>query len=518
VPFISASPIAIPNVFTVSAHAMRLVGSNYSRIVDASDPGGSGNIYDGFDEEQKQALREVTQMGLAPQSWFRYLRTSLSYTAVFAQLLDGVYRLDPTYFTDLWTKPGYFGANTTKSLLKARIQHTTTIKRMLTAKQLAAIGLDFYPMPDNIKNETDAAPVAIQLASYPEGDLSGATIKLTSGPAAGNWVYTLVMYKNVAVITYGENNSPDLGKMKEGDQVLVDNSIYLASQTYHRHKNPGQEYQVWNQFRKPDGSNMYPQRPLLADHYNQLSGTGTIQDGNFSAKMILVESAMDEIAFPWQAEWYRKQVGKHAEKGIDEKFRIYMVDKSMHTPPDRMTPWIIPAENTRIVSYIPVIQQALRDLTQWCEKGIPPPQSTNFAVVDGQIQMPDSAAERKGIQPVVNLVANGGEVATIKRGESVQFVGQVEVPPDAGKVVAAEFDFNGLGTYPVSGEIQSVNETAVIIKANQSFWIRGTYFPALRVYSQRPADQFTIDTKTSENYSSKYGRVHNLGRVRVVVE
>jgi hypothetical protein len=259
--FISASPIAIPNVFTVSAHAMRLLGNNYSRIVDAVDPGGSGNMYDGFDEEQKQALREVNPMSLAPQSWFRYLRTSLSYTAVFAQLLDGVYRLDPNYFTDFWTKPGYLGANTTKSLLKARIQHTTTIKRMLTAKQLAAIGLDFYPMPDNIKNETDAAPVAIQLASYPEGDLSGATIKLTSGPAAGNWVYTLVMYKKIAVITYGENNSPNLGKMKQGDQVLVDDSIYLASQTYHRHQNPGQEYLVWSQFRKADRSDMYPQRP-----------------------------------------------------------------------------------------------------------------------------------------------------------------------------------------------------------------------------------------------------------------
>jgi hypothetical protein len=203
---------------------------------------------------------------------------------------------------------------------------------------------------------------------------------------------------------------------------------------------------------------------------------------------------------------------------LTKKFRIYMVDKSMHTPPDSMTPWIIPAENTRIVSYIPVIQQALRDLTQWCEKGIPPPQSTNFSVLEGQIRMPDTAAERKGIQPIVNLVANGGEVATIKRGESVQFVGQVEVLPDAGKVVAAEFDFNGLGTYPVSGEIQSISNTAALIKANQSFWIRGIYFPALRVYSQRPADQFTIDTKSSGNYSSNYGRVHNFGRLRVVVQ
>jgi hypothetical protein len=384
--------------------------------------------------------------------------------------LDSVCHLDKEYFTDFWTKTGYTGFNPSKSLVKARIQHTTTIKRMLTAKQLASIGVDFFPIPDNIKNETDAAPVALELSSYPEGDLSGATIKLMSGLAAGSWVYILIMYKSIALVTYGEENSPTLAKMKEGDQVLVDNSIYLASQTYHRHQNPGPDYVGWDQFQKADGSDMYPQRPLLAEYYNRLSGTGTVQDGNFSAKMILVEPAMDEIAFPWQAEWYSEQVAKHSSaKGADDKFRVYMVEKFMHTAPDMMTPWILPAENTRIVNHIPIIQQALRDLTQWCERGIPAPQSTNFSIVDGQIKISESAAERKGILPVVTLTANKGEVATVKRGEAVAFVGNVEVPPDGGKIVAAEFD------------------------------------SALRVYTQRPADRFTINTQTSSNYSPTFG-------------
>jgi hypothetical protein len=52
VPFIAASPVAIPNVFAVSANALRLVSSNYSQIVDAVDPGGSGDIYAGFDNER----------------------------------------------------------------------------------------------------------------------------------------------------------------------------------------------------------------------------------------------------------------------------------------------------------------------------------------------------------------------------------------------------------------------------------------------------------------------------------
>jgi hypothetical protein len=52
----------------------------------------------------------------------------------------------------------------------------------------------------------------------------------------------------------------------------------------------------------------------------------------------------------------------------------------------------------RTVSYLGVLQQALRDLSAWVEKGVPPPQTTHYQVVDGQVVVPDAAAARGGIQ------------------------------------------------------------------------------------------------------------------------
>jgi len=46
-PFVHGSPLAIPNVFTVQAHAMRILWNKFPQIVDAIDPGGSGDMYAG---------------------------------------------------------------------------------------------------------------------------------------------------------------------------------------------------------------------------------------------------------------------------------------------------------------------------------------------------------------------------------------------------------------------------------------------------------------------------------------
>ena len=72
VPFVVGSPMAIPNVFTVRMHAMRTLKNKFSQIVDALEPGGSGDIYAGLNEEERQALSEATRMGFPPKAWFAY--------------------------------------------------------------------------------------------------------------------------------------------------------------------------------------------------------------------------------------------------------------------------------------------------------------------------------------------------------------------------------------------------------------------------------------------------------------
>jgi hypothetical protein len=216
--------------------------------------------------------------------------------------------------------------------------------------------------------------------------------------------------------------------------------------------------------------------------------------------MIAVETLMDIDALPWQADWYNTKVKEALGRRTDESFRLWFVDHSQHTPPVG-----VPAQ-ARTISYQGVLEQALHDVSAWAERGVRPPSNTRYTVVDSQVQVPASAAQRGGIQPVVSLQVNGGERADVGVGEPVSFVAEVAVPPGTGEVVAAEWDLLGVGDYPVAGELAESGAT-VTVRTTHSYSNPGTYFPVLRVTSQRDG-----------NAQTPYRRVQNLGRVRVVVK
>jgi hypothetical protein len=505
VPFIIGSPATIPNVFTVQGHAMRLLSDKFGQIVDSIEPGGSGNMYAGLNKEQADALREVTQMGFPPPAWFRYKKIALGYTGVFASLLDIVRMSDSSYFMDFWSKPGYLGSSPPASLVAARVNITTKIKRVIKTKE----ALDMK-LPISLSGQRgggrEEVPAAFILEETPKANLQGSTLTFLSGSGKGGQVYVSgVVRDNIALFGFGALGQGKIGAVNSGDNINIDNSIYLASLTYHRHQDPGSEYPVWNQFRNADGSHKYPQRGIEMSKL-PLSGSGSIQSGKFKGKVIVIEAAYDEAAYPWQADWYRKQVKKNFGDKTDDHFRVWMVDKAMHTspqPPDSNE--TRPAEQTRIVSYTPVIQQALRDLTAWVEKGVAPPANTNYTVDKGQIILPLTAAQRLSVQPVVNLKVTGKDRADVAIGQSVEFVGSIEVPPTTGIVVETSFDFEGDGTFPVKAKFTSTGDYTATVTTSYKFTKPGTYFPALMGIAQR-------------NTTSKFGKVANLGRVRVVVK
>ena len=224
--------------------------------------------------------------------------------------------------------------------------------------------------------------------------------------------------------------------------MQVDNSNFLAVQTYHRHQVPGKEYHVWDQFRDSTGKPIYPQRPMQLGPLFTRSAAGVLPTGKFKGKMILLASLWDREAFPWQADWYRSKVKENLGDRTDDHFRLWYTDHALHGDLSKQE------DPTHTVSYLGVLQQALRDLSAWVEKGISPPATTNYKIVDGQVIVPATATERKGIQPVVDVKANGGERAEVKVGEPVTFTAEIEVPPDTGKIVIAEWDFEGIGTFP----------------------------------------------------------------------
>src|SRR4051794_41108228 len=177
--------MAIPNVFTVRMYAMRVLKDKLPQIIDALEPGGSGDMYAGLNEEERAALQEVTKMGFPPKSWYGYKNMGIH---GFLVLYQGVVMADPTYFKeDFWNKPGYFGSNPPASLLKARIQQVSTIKAGIAADEAATLGL-VKPMSPTERGTADAAwkaiggvegamPVAFQLQDMmPDIDFLGGDL------------------------------------------------------------------------------------------------------------------------------------------------------------------------------------------------------------------------------------------------------------------------------------------------------------------------------------------------------
>lgn len=135
-----------------------------------------------------------------------------------------------------------------------------------------------------------------------------------------------------------------------------------------------------------------------------------------------------------------------------------------------------------------------------------PPPTSEYRVQDGQVHVPPTATERKGIQPVAHLKVNGGERAEVAVGEAVTLTAQIDVPPAPGTVVSAKWDFQGEGTYSDAAKLGDPTSETVEVSATHAFSEPGTYFPALRVASQRESDP-----------STPFARSMNLSRVRVVV-
>ena len=509
VPYVVGSPMAIPNVFTVRMHAMRVLKDKLPQIIDAVEPGGSGDMYAGLNAEEKDALQEVTKMGYPPKSWFGYKTMGIH---GFLVLYQGVVMADRKYFTDdFWKVPGYLGANPPPSLLKARIQKVSKIKAGIPVDEAARLGLIESPSAQE-RGTAEAAwksmgekegtmPVAFQLEDMlPDIDFPGGDLVIKSGTAVGKTLQLTKIAGDKVII--GPADARVLAQVKQGDEVQVDNSNFLAVQTYHRHQVPGNEYKVWDQFRDKDGKPIYPQRPMMLGPLFTRSASGVLPGGKYKGKMIVLASLWDREAFPWQADWYRLKVMENLGAETDNHFRLWYTDHALHGDLTKQE------DPTHTVSYLGVLQQALRDLSAWVEKGIAPPATTNYNIEDGQVIVPPTATERKGIQPVLTLKANGGERAEVKVGEPVTFNAIIELPQNTGKIVAAQWDFEGAGSFGVEGKLipDGNSSTRVTLKTSHVFTKPGTYFTTLRGVAQRQGDVRT-----------PYARIQNLARVRIIV-
>ena len=474
VPYVLATPNAIPGLFSVRMHAMRVLRqrNRFPAVMDAINPGGSGDPYAELNEEERAALQEATSLGYPLRGWWNHETLTSGYFSNVAPLVP---MLDPSYCDDFWTQPGYLGSDPTASIAAARFHFDTTVAKVI-----------------------DGFPKQVELASVPASDFANAHLILMSGASAGKSVPIAVIDGKTLGFAFAADQSV-VNSIQPGDQARIDNSWALALQTYQRHQVPTPDMYGWNQFRGTDGKPRYPQRDLLIGPIAAGATAGSDLNGRINGKMLLLEALMDIDALAWQADWYRSKVQEKLGASCDDNFALWFIDHAQHDNPQTT------AAHAHTVSFAGALQQALRDLSAWVEEGVKPAQ-TQYEVRDSQVQVPADATQRKGIQPVVELKTNGSVRADVAVNQPVTFAATIEVPPNAGVVVAAEWDFEGVGNYPVAAQLDTP-AALVRLSATHSYSKPGTYFAVLRATSQRQGDVQT-----------PYGRIQNIARVRVVVK
>lgn len=528
-PFVIGSPYSLPNTITLHVQGMRTLRHVMGKIVDALDAGGSGDMYEGLTEDEAKMLKEITLMGFPPQSWFMEAAGRWD-DGSLPVLMPGIRQQDPQYFKDFWEKPGFLGTEPGSNAIRDRLQFKSRVVSVhlpgekLTETEEYSNGVDTAWK----KALVDGNGAWIELEEVPQGEdlyLKGVNIGFETGAAVGKNILLGDIKNNCITIgmCYGMDDMEQVLKsIQPGDVLTLDNSDYIAVQSYYRHQvPPDASFHAWDQFRKEDGTPAIPQRDNIMGP--GFCGTGTVQEGTIQGKVILTQSLMDESTCPWCGDWYRSTVRKY--KGDEDDFRIYYYDRCLHGDVSSL-------ETDMIVNYLGGLKQALLDISDWVERGIEPRQSSVYEMEGGCVHIAKTAKERKGLQPVVALTANGEICAHVKVGESVTLTAVAEVPEGAGKVTELQFSFTDpmFGTYAqndqggdymeflsqgrserVEGELKTyVTEeglNAGTATVTTSYDKPGTYFATAFVKSQRDGNKDEVFTQ-----------VKNLARVRVVVE
>ena len=234
-----------------------------------------------------------------------------------------------------------------------------------------------------------------------------------------------------------------------------------------------------------------------------MGAAGCQFDGNIKCKVILCCSVWDREAFAWQGDWYRNKVRNHLGDKIDDNFRLWYTDRATHSDGVLEDP-------RETVSYVSTLYQAMLDLSDWVERGIAPSSTTDYRIEEGQVVMSANGASRGGIQPAVTASIAGQQRVEVAPGTPVSIHVVAECPVHTGRIVKAEWCIEGTTfSEPVDlAQAQfSADGSRVEFDTTVTYTTAGTYFPTVRVYSERNGDAETT-----------YTRIANLGKVRVVVK
>lgn len=528
-PYVIGSPYSLPNTITMHVQGMRTLRHAFPKIIDALDAGGSGNMYEGLTEDETSMLQELTLMGIPPMAWFmeaagRYDDGSLPV------LLPGVKQADPQYFQDFWEVPGYMGAEQGSNARRDRLQFEGVVKAVHISDPQSKEEKEEYSNGVDTawkKQLTDGSGAWIELEKVPKGDdlyLKGVNITFRTGKAAGKQLLLGDIIGNGLTIgmCFGMDDVNEvLAMIEPGDCLTLDNSDYIAIQSYYRHQiPPDTSFHAWDQFRDESGNPTLPQRSKIMGP--GFCGTGTVQEGTIQGKVIVTQALMDESTCPWCGDWYRSVVRR--AKGNEDDFRIYYYERCLHGD-------VATLDTNMIVNYLGGLRQALLDISDWVERGIEPVPSSCYQIDGGSVRMAETAEERKGLQPVIQLSANGESCAHVKVGETVTLEAEAEVPEGAGEVTEILFSVSDpmFGTYALkdkNSDYQEFMEQGKTVRTEGTLRLfgkggRNGAVSAFHTSYDKPGTYFATAFVKAERKGRKdamFTQIKNLARARIVVQ
>jgi hypothetical protein len=500
----SEQPIAFASMFNVQ----RLLGDRLESVVDAMQPGGSGNPFEGLSVHERDELQSLYRQGFPRGDEYMILKP-MGQIWLWTSTADMLQTDDADYFEAFWTNPGYVGHDEPHHVLDDLIDTTASVSRVVTAQDLMDDDTFAGPEFDAIRPMTMIMasmgggfdlPIAIEVKGLGEGYRLGAGVRILTGPAAGRQLYCLGYGQDVLFCDgHGEANLERFKGVSVGDEVRVDNRAFLAFCYYARHHISGD---VLYDYARLGGKPVYPQHEVPL----QSPLMGVPYSGQYEGRLLWVHHTHDSSLWPPQGVIYEQAVRE--AQGPDraaERFRLRWTENAEHIPPFMLASPPNRSTTTWLIDYMPIIEQSLLDLCAWVEDGVEPA-GTNYRFEDGRVLLPATAAERGGIQPVVSVTANGTDRAHVGVGETVALEVRAEVPPNAGTLIAVEWDFDGSGTFPFRHDDIDGTQSSVKLNATHVYAERGTYFATARVFSHRTGE-----------LNATSCRIENVASARVVV-
>ncbi|MGD9796627.1 MAG: hypothetical protein AB7V15_00785 [Acidimicrobiia bacterium] len=476
--------------FSTLYNAQRVIGRRLADVVDALEPGGSGQPFEGLSTAQREALRDLYRSGF-PRGVEYLITHPPGQIGLWGWSADQWYDDDPDYYDGFWSHPGYLGHDDPAAFeADLIVDRKVVVSKVVTARELGAVGA--LQDPDLVWG------IFVDGVTAEDGFLQGSSIKILTGKAAGRQLWCIGASRAGMLLAdgTGADGNARFADVEPGDEILLDNRRYLAYCYRYRHvvdvDDPAQSHL------HVDGRPLFPQRVSAPNtpppHMGIYGWTGA-----YTGKVLTVQHTHDSSIWPRLHEW--------PEGEAEGRWALQWLENAEHVPWQGVPRAGRVHASTRLIDWKGNVEQCLHDLVAWVEDGVAPARTAGTTMEPGgALVLAPTAAERGGIQPVVRAAANGGARAEVAVGEPVTLSVEAEVPAGAGTVIAVSWDFDGSGAYPEAD--RSVDGTASTYAGSitHAYAEPGTWFATARVTSHRDGD-VTATTR----------RIENLARVRVVV-